>query len=77
MFCIFYDHYPLDTKNPSPYTPIITPTVKKQCLIIIIGNGNHVNTMYAGILFTVGKFAGGILHIVTFDYVKFSLSSKK
>jgi hypothetical protein len=36
-----------------------------------------VNTMYAGILFTVGEFAGGILHIVTFDYVKFSLSSKK
>jgi hypothetical protein len=37
----------------------------------IIGNGNHVNTMYAGALFTLGEFAGGILHLVTFDYMKF------
>jgi len=68
---IFCDHYPLDTKNPSSYTPIITPTVKKQRLIIIIGNGDHVDTMYAGALFTLGEFAGGILHIGPFDCMKF------
>lgn len=37
----------------------------------IIGNGNHVNTMYAGALFTLGKFAGSTLHLVTFYYIKF------
>ncbi len=35
------------------------------------GNVSHVGTMYAGSLFVLGEFAGGIIHGVAFDYNKF------
>lgn len=35
------------------------------------GNINHVGTMYAGSLFVLGEFSGGIIHGVSFDYNKF------
>jgi len=35
------------------------------------GNINHIGTMYAGSLFILGEFSGGILHGVSFDYNKF------
>lgn len=35
------------------------------------GNTSHVGTMYAGSLFVLGEFAGGIIHGVSFDYNKF------
>jgi|TARA_B110000902_G_scaffold264441_1_gene345947 acyl-coenzyme A thioesterase PaaI-like protein len=31
------------------------------------GNGNHINTMYAGALFTLSEMAGGALSIGSFD----------
>ncbi len=31
------------------------------------GNVNHVGAMYAGSLFTLGEFTGGIIPVVTFD----------
>ncbi len=31
------------------------------CRIPLEGNGNHIGTMYAGGLFTVSEFAGGVL----------------
>lgn len=34
------------------------------------GNVNHVGMMYAGSLFTIGEFSGGIIHGVTFDFEK-------
>ena len=34
-------------------------------------NVSHVGTMYAGSLFILGEFAGGIIHGVSFDYNKF------
>ena len=33
----------------------------------IEGNGNHVNTMYAGALFTLAELPGGIVYVSTFD----------
>ena len=35
------------------------------------GNVSHVGTMYAGSLFVLGEFAGGIIHGVAFDYNTF------
>ena len=35
------------------------------------GNVSHVGTMYAGSLFILGEFAGGIIHGVAFDYNQF------
>lgn len=35
------------------------------------GNVNHVGMMYAGSLFTIGEFSGGIIHLVSFDYTHF------
>jgi len=35
------------------------------------GNISHVGTMYAGSLFVLGEFSGGIIHGVSFDYNKF------
>ncbi len=35
------------------------------------GNGNHVGTMYAGSLFSLGEFSGGVIFLVSFDYNKF------
>lgn len=35
------------------------------------GNGNHVGTMYAGSLFALGEFAGGVIFLVSFDYDKY------
>jgi len=35
------------------------------------GNINHVGTMYAGSLFTIGEFTGGIIYGAAFDVEKF------
>jgi thioesterase domain-containing protein len=35
------------------------------------GNGNHLGTMYAGVLFTVAEVIGGVLAAVTFDMTKY------
>ncbi len=42
-----------------------------KILIPFEGNTSHVGTMYAGSLFVLGEFAGGIIHGVSFDYNKF------
>jgi len=34
-------------------------------------NTNHVGIMYAGSLFTLGEFSGGIIHLVSMDFTKF------
>ena len=34
------------------------------------GNGNHLGTMYAGVLFTVAEVIGGVMAAVTFDMTK-------
>jgi thioesterase domain-containing protein len=36
------------------------------------GNGNHVGTMYAGVLFSVAEVLGGILGTSTFDGSRFA-----
>ena len=35
------------------------------------GNINHVGIMYAGSLFTLGEFSGGIIHLVSMDFTRF------
>lgn len=35
------------------------------------GNTNHIGSMYAGVLFTVGEILGGALGIATFDPAEF------
>jgi acyl-coenzyme A thioesterase PaaI-like protein len=35
------------------------------------GNINHVGMMYAGSLFTIGEFSGGIIHGASFDCSRF------
>ena len=37
----------------------------------IDGNGNHVGTMYAGVLFSVAEMLGGALSLATFDSARF------
>ena len=37
----------------------------------LAGNGNHVGTMYAGVLFSVGEMLGGALSLATFDPARF------
>lgn len=34
-------------------------------------NTNHVGIMYAGSLFTLGEFSGGIIHVASMDFSKF------
>lgn len=41
-----------------------------KTLMPLQGNINHIGIMYAGSLFTLGEFSGGIIHMVTFDYKK-------
>jgi hypothetical protein len=38
-----------------------------KTLMPLEGNVNHVGMMYAGSLFTIGEFSGGIIHLVSFD----------
>ena len=35
------------------------------------GNTNHVGIMYAGSLFTLGEFSGGIIHLASMNFTKF------
>jgi len=42
-----------------------------KVLMPMAGNGNHVGMMYAGSLFTLGEFSGGIIHGAAFDINKF------
>jgi thioesterase domain-containing protein len=36
------------------------------------GNGNHLGTMYAGVIFTVAELLGGALAAVTFDIARYA-----
>ena len=42
-----------------------------KVLLPLEPNINHIGTMYAGSLFTVGEFIGGALFIASFDYTRF------
>ncbi|MBW1849589.1 MAG: YiiD C-terminal domain-containing protein, partial [Deltaproteobacteria bacterium] len=42
-----------------------------KTLMPLEGNVNHVGMMYAGSLFTIGEFSGGIIHLVSFDINRF------
>ena len=42
-----------------------------KTLMPLEGNVNHVGMMYAGSLFTIGEFSGGIIHLVSFDIKRF------
>ncbi|MCP4756922.1 MAG: DUF4442 domain-containing protein [Proteobacteria bacterium] len=42
-----------------------------KILMPLEGNVNHVGMMYAGSLFTIGEFSGGIIHGVSFDVKRF------
>ena len=35
------------------------------------GNGNHLGTMYAGVVFSVAEVLGGVMAAVTFDMARF------
>lgn len=35
------------------------------------GNGNHIGTMYAGVIFTAAELLGGAIALSTFDMTKF------
>ena len=37
----------------------------------IEGNGNHIGTMYAGVIFTAAELLGGAIALPTFDMTKF------
>ncbi len=37
----------------------------------IVGNNNHIGTMYAGALFTLAEMPGGALYLTSFDTDKF------
>lgn len=41
------------------------------CEMPLRGNKNHVKTMYAGALFTLAEFPGGVLYLSSFDQKKF------
>ncbi|MEW6264539.1 MAG: YiiD C-terminal domain-containing protein [Thermodesulfobacteriota bacterium] len=41
-----------------------------KVMMPLAGNTNHLGMMYAGSLFTLGEFSGGIIHIVSFDFMK-------
>jgi thioesterase domain-containing protein len=42
-----------------------------KVLLPLEPNINHIGTMYAGSLFTVGEFIGGAIFIASFDYTRF------
>lgn len=42
-----------------------------KCLMPFAGNGNHVGIMYAGALFTLAEFPGGILFVTSFDAMRY------
>jgi len=42
-----------------------------EATVPIEGNGNHLGTMYAGVLFTVAEVLGGALALSSFDVTKF------
>ncbi|OLR89642.1 PaaI family thioesterase [Actinokineospora bangkokensis] len=41
------------------------------CRVPLEGNGNHLGTMYAGVLFTVAEVLGGALCLPSFDTGRF------
>lgn len=41
------------------------------CRVPLEGNGNHLNTMYAGVLFTVAEVLGGAICLPSFDLTAF------
>lgn len=41
------------------------------CRVPLEGNGNHLNTMYAGVLFTVAEVLGGAICLPSFDLSRF------
>ena len=42
-----------------------------KVLMPLQGNASHIGTMYAGSLFALGEFAGGVIHLVSFDYNRY------
>ncbi|WP_156753337.1 PaaI family thioesterase [Actinokineospora pegani] len=41
------------------------------CRVPLAGNGNHLGTMYAGVLFTVAEVLGGAICLPSFDVGRF------
>lgn len=41
------------------------------CRVPLQGNGNHLDTMYAGVLFTVAEVLGGAICLPSFDLARF------
>ncbi|MGW5053357.1 YiiD C-terminal domain-containing protein [Actinokineospora sp. NPDC004072] len=41
------------------------------CRVPLAGNGNHIGTMYAGVLFTVAEVLGGGICLPSFDLTRF------
>ena len=41
------------------------------CRVPLEGNGNHLRTMYAGVLFTVAEVLGGAICLPSFDMARF------
>lgn len=42
-----------------------------RCRMPFKGNANHIGTMYAGALFTLGEIPGGALFLTSFDTARF------
>ncbi len=42
-----------------------------KAMMPLEGNTNHVGIMYAGSLFTLGEFSGGIIHLASMNFNKF------
>lgn len=42
-----------------------------KCLLPFEGNGNHIGTVYAGALFTLAEFPGGLIFLASFDIQRY------
>ncbi len=42
------------------------------CRVPLAGNGNHLGSMYAGVLFTVAEVLGGAICLPSFDITRFA-----
>ena len=57
------DHMGLEVIEASPG--------RAAARVPMAGNGNHVGTMYAGVLFSVAEMLGGALSLATFDPARY------
>lgn len=64
------DTIPIVAKMGIEFT-VVAPGVA-QARAPFEGNGNHLGTMYAGVLFTVAELLGGALVIASFDAARFA-----